>query len=283
MPAARKKVAKKKPASSKPARSSTRATPAKRPASIKPSASTNATPRSTADEVNAILASLQKLSDPRIRDEMGPRYGIHTDKAMGMRMSVMQKFAKNLKKSRAPDDNHRLAAALWDTGWYEARTIAAFVDEPTLLTPAQMDRWCRDFDNWGICDTVCFKLFDRVAPSLAFAKIDQWSRGGGKHTNDEFIKRAAFALLACVALHDKNTDDEPFLQRLPLIERAVTDPNEDRNFVKKGVSWALRSIGRRSSGLRAPSLDLARRLADSPHPTAKWVGKDALRELTGRR
>lgn len=270
MPPARKKAASK--SASKSARSSARSTTAKRP---KP-------PASPADEAKTILASLHKLSDARIRDEMGPRYGIHTDKAMGMRMAAMQKFAKTLRKGRTPDDNHRLAAALWDTGWYEARTIAAFVDEPELITPAQMDRWCRNFDNWGICDTVCFKLFDRVPPTLAFSKIDQWSRGRAD-PNDEFIKRAAFALLACLALHDKATSDEPFLERLTLIERTVIDPKEDRNFVKKGVSWALRSIGRRSPGLRGPSLDLARRLAESPLPTAKWVGKDALRELSGRR
>jgi len=133
-----------------------------------------------------------------------------------------------------------------------------------------MDRWCHDFDNWGICDTVCFHLFDRTPH--AWGKVAQWSDQPG-----EFVKRAAFALLASLAGHDKSAGDEAFLATLPLIERAATD---ERNFVKKGVSWALRRIGRRNAALNAASVIVAGRLAESPLAAASWVGKDALRDIT---
>jgi 3-methyladenine DNA glycosylase AlkD len=133
-----------------------------------------------------------------------------------------------------------------------------------------MDRWARDFDNWAICDTVCFHLFDRTPH--AWQKVEQWSR-----RRDEFVKRAAFALLAGLSLHDKRAGDEAFLRSLVLVERAAAD---DRNFVKKGVSWALRVIGRRNQALNAAAVEVSRRLAESSKPAARWVGKGALKELT---
>src|SRR3989442_8696835 len=111
--------------------------------------------------------------------------------------------------------------------------LACFVDEPESVTPAQMDRWSRDFDNWAICDTACFHLFDRTPH--AWRKVDAWA---GRR--DEFVKRAGFALLASLALHDKSTGDAPFLKGLAMIEREADD---DRNFVKKAANWALRAIG----------------------------------------
>ena len=166
--------------------------------------------------------------------------------------------------------NHNLAAALWETGWYEARMLTSFVDEPARVTPAQMERWCRDFDNWAICDTVCFHLFDKTPH--AWAKVAQWS--DNRH---EFVKRAAFALLASLALHDKRAADELFVRCLPLVERAATD---ERNFVKKGVSWALRLIGRRNLALNTAAVDVAKRLSGAPDAAARWVGRDAFKELT---
>jgi 3-methyladenine DNA glycosylase AlkD len=192
-------------------------------------------------------------------------FGIPPGKAFGVPMAAMQKLAKRLGQ------DHTLAAALWATGQYEARIVAAYVDEPEKVTPGQMDRWCRDFDNWGICDTVCFVLFDR-SPH-AFAKVTQWSR-----RREEFVKRAAFALLASLALHDKQAGDKLFLACLPLVEAAAAD---ERNFVKKGVSWALRSIGRRNAVLNAEAVAVARRLAAAPEAAPRFVGKGALRELTG--
>ena len=192
------------------------------------------------------------------------RYGIFTKKALGVSVGDVQRIAKPLGRS------HDLAAGLWETGWYEARLLASFIDEPERVTPAQMDRWCRDFDNWGICDTVCFQLFDRTPH--AWRKVEQWSTRQG-----EFAKRASFALLASLALHDKATGDAPFLASLRLIEAAATD---GRNFVKKGVNWALRAVGRRNQALHAAAVAVARRLAASTEAAPRWVGKDALRELT---
>jgi len=218
----------------------------------------------SAEDVQSVLATLKRLANPRIREEMETRYGIITKDAFGIRMNEMQRVAKQLGR------NHALALSLWETGNYEARTVAAFVAEPERVTLALMDRWCRDFDNWGICDTVCFKLFDQVPH--AFSRVAAWA-----NRKDEFQKRAAFALLACLALHDEHADDKAFTKLLPLIEAAATD---ERNFVKKGVSWALRAIGVRSAGLKSTATALARRLAASENSTSRWIGKDALRALT---
>jgi 3-methyladenine DNA glycosylase AlkD len=214
------------------------------------------------DVVRAAVASLEQMSTRKDLDNLA-RFGINAKNALGVSMANVQVLAKRLGTS------HELAAALWETGCYEARMVASFVDDPALVTPAQMERWCRDFDNWGIVDTVCFKLFDRVPH--AWAKVEPWSKKKG-----EFQKRAAFALLASLALHDKKAGDEQFLRCLPLIEQAAGD---GRNFVKKGVSWALRSIGLRSPALRAASSELAERLAAWEEPSARWLGKEALREF----
>ena len=214
--------------------------------------------------VQVALASLEKMSTRRDRENLA-RFGINANKAFGVSMANIQVLAKRLGR------DHGLAAALWDTGWYEARMLTAFVDEPARVTSAQMDRWCRDFDNWGICDTLCFCLFDRTPH--AWAKVSQWS-----DKRDEFGKRAAFALLASLAGHDKSAGNELFVEGLGLIERAAPD---ERNFVKKGVSWALRGIGRRNLALNTEAVTVARRLAASPNAGARWVGKGALKELTG--
>jgi 3-methyladenine DNA glycosylase AlkD len=223
---------------------------------------TDGKPRLREGEVDAVIAQLTKLGTKRTRDGM-ERYGIPPDNALGVPVGTLQKLAKQLGK------NHELARALWDTGVYEARMLAAYVDEPDRVTSSQMDRWCNAFDSWAICDTVCFVLFDRTPH--AWQKVVQWS---GRR--DEFAKRGAFALLACLALHDKRAGDESFMRCLPLLERAAAD---GRNFVKKAVSWALRSIGRRSFALHAATAETARRLAESTLPTERWVGKDALRDL----
>jgi 3-methyladenine DNA glycosylase AlkD len=213
--------------------------------------------------VRTSLAWLEHKSTRRDRENLA-RFGIAATGAFGVSMANIQALAKRLGQ------DHDLALALWETGRYEARLLSAFVEEPARVTASQMDRWCRDFDNWGICDTVCFKLFDRVPH--AWSKVGKWS--GQK---DEFVRRAAFALLASLALHDKRTGDQPFADSLRLVERASAD---ERNFVTKGVSWALRSIGRRNAALHTASVALSRRLATSPEAGPRWVGKDALRDLT---
>ena len=219
--------------------------------------------KSTRAEVQAVLSSLERMGSRRDRENLA-RFGITASKAFGVSVANIRVLAKRLGR------NHELAAALWETGWYEARMLTSFVDDPVRVTPSQMDRWCRDFDNWGICDTVCFHLFDKTPH--AWVKVEQWS--DNRH---EFVKRAAFALLASLALHDKRAEDELFVRCLPLVERAAAD---ERNFVKKGVSWALRLIGRRNLALNAAAVDVARQLLVSPDAPARWVGRDAFKELT---
>jgi 3-methyladenine DNA glycosylase AlkD/uncharacterized protein YdhG (YjbR/CyaY superfamily) len=214
--------------------------------------------------VPSVLRELARNASKAFRADMSARYGIVTkDETLGTPMAKIKAVAKTLRK------DHDFAEALWRTGVYEARILASMVDEPGRVTPAQMDRWGRDFDNWGVCDTLCFNLFDR-SPH-AFRQIAKWARA-----KDEFQKRAAFALLACAALH-KRGEEADFLAALPLVERAASD---GRHFVKKGVSWALRSIGgTKSSRLRAEARALATQLAASDNPAARWIGRDALREF----
>lgn len=213
-------------------------------------------------DADDVVAKLQRLASKKYFAGMS-RYGIPNDKAFGVPVGSIQKLAKQLGR------NHELAGALWATGWYEARMLACFLDEPARVTPAQMDKWCRDFDSWAICDTACFHLFDRTPH--AFKKVEQWAK-----RREEFVRRAAFALLASLAGHNKEADDEPFAKCLPLIERAATD---ERNFVKKGVSWALRGLGHRSRALHGVAVASAKKLAASTDAAARWVGKDVLRDL----
>jgi 3-methyladenine DNA glycosylase AlkD len=216
-------------------------------------------PTATAGEV---LAALKRAGSAKVRDGYG-RYGIEARKAFGIPMGSIQKLAKQYGKS------HALAAALWKSGWYEARMMAAYVDEPALVTPAQMDAWCEAFDNWAVCDTITFSLFDRTP--FAFDKIHAWAI-----RDEEFVKRGAFALLAAVALHDKSPIEDKLAKALPLCKAAATDP---RNFVKKGVSWALRTIGMRDRALHTKAIALAEQLAARTDATARWIGKDVLRDL----
>jgi 3-methyladenine DNA glycosylase AlkD len=216
------------------------------------------------EPVRSLLRELERLGSEKRREEMSPRFGIHTElKAFGTTMADMQKIARRVGR------DHALAAALWDAEIYETRMLAALVDVPEQVTAAQMDRWCGDFDNWATCDTACMHLFDRTPH--AFGKVEQWSR-----SRPEFVRRAAFALLASLALHDKSASSDRFARCLPIIEAAATD---ERNFVKKSVNWALRAIGERNAELNAAALATAERLAASGNPAARWVGSDALRQL----
>jgi len=215
-----------------------------------------------AADVSDVIATLKRMGSQKVLDGMA-RFAIPTDNAVGIPVGDVRKLAKQLGR------NHDLAAALWETGVYEARLLAAFVDDPQLVTAAQMNRWAKDFSNWAVCDTACFHLFDR-APH-AWDKIEAWAT-----RREEFVKRAAFALLASLTVHDKQAEDERFLRCLQLIEPASAD---ERNFVKKAVNWALRSIGKRNAALHAAAVAVSVRLAKSPDATPRWIGKDALREL----
>ena len=217
-------------------------------------------------QVQSALAWLKSHSRKATLDGMA-RYAIPSDRAYGVAMKDIKALGKLL------GTNHELAIALWSTGVYEARMLASFVGDPSRLTPAQMDRWCKDFDNWAFCDAMSFNLFDR-SPH-AWAKVAEWS-----NRRKEFEKRTAFALLWSLTVHDKSAPDERFVHGLTLIEREAEDA---RNFVKKAVNMALRAIGKRNRNLNAAAVAVAQRLAASDDATAKWIGKDALREITSPR
>ena len=214
--------------------------------------------------VAEILQTLAAQATPRDMANL-QRFGITAANPLGVSMANIQKVARQFGR------DHDTAAALWQSGIYEARLLAAYVDDPAEVSPAQMDRWCRDFDNWGVCDTLCFVLFDRTPH--AWGRIDRWA-----NARPEFVRRAAFALLASLAVHDKTSPDAPFIERLPLVERAASD---DRDLVRKGASWALRTTGRRSTVSHTAALAVAYRLAEASDAGSRWVGKDAVRELTG--
>jgi 3-methyladenine DNA glycosylase AlkD len=212
--------------------------------------------------VSQALAWLEKHSSKSVRDGM-LRFAIPNDRALGVKVGDIQKLGRILGR------DHALALALWKTGVYEARLLCAYVDEPAKITRAQMHAQALDFDNWGVCDTLCFALWVRTPH--AFAMVRKWAGH-----RDEFVKRAAFALLASVALRDKEAGDSEFLAALKLIEKASGD---DRNFVMKGVNWALRGIGRRNAKLRKAATALAKKLAASDEAAPRWIGKDALRQM----
>lgn len=194
--------------------------------------------------------------------------------AFGVRMADVQRVAKSVRKRGKENAawNHELALALWETGQYEARMVSIHVDVPSQVTSSQMDGWAKSFTDWAVCDTACFKLFDRSP--YALAKVEKWSK-----SSHEFVKRAAFALLAGVALHDKDRPDGDYMPFFEVIRRGADD---ERNFVKKGVSWALRGVGKRSPGLRKHAQACAQELASSDDPSERWVGKDALRDFARR-
>ena len=217
---------------------------------------------STQADVRAILKWMAQRASQRNVDGMA-RYGIVAKKVFGISVGTLRAKGKQIGR------DHALAVALWKTGWYEARMLGALVEDPKALTQTQMDQWTRDFDNWAICDTVCFHLFDKTPH--AWGRVNAWHR-----SKDEFVRRAAFALIASLGVHDKKADDDLFLKCLPKIRAAATD---DRNFVKKAVNWALRTIGKRNPALYSAATELAQELAASPSSTARWIGKDALRDL----
>lgn len=214
-------------------------------------------------DVAFVLDRMKALGTKHVRESIGPRFGIVVDKAFGTTMAQLKELAKITGRDQA------LSLALWDTGWYDARMFACLIGEPKEVTATQMDAWCKAFDNWATCDTACFALFDRTPH--AFAKIKTWAK-----RKPEFEKRAAFALLAGVALHDKKTPDDDFF---PLIAVCTNAANDERNFVKKGVSWALRGLACRSTALLDAVIAASEVLASSPHAAERWVGKDVLRDV----
>lgn len=217
----------------------------------------------TADE---IIAELRELADPS-RIGVYDRYAIKTKELLGISAPEVKAFAKEVKK--LVKDRHATAAELWASGIYEARSVAYLIDDPELVTPEQMDAWCTDFDNWATVDGTCGYLFCRT--KFAYDKAFEWC-----DREPEFEKRAAFSLMAYLAVHDKKAPDEKLIAFFPLLERYSYD---NRNFVKKAVNWALRQIGKRNLTLNALAVQSAMRIREQGTTSARWIAADALREL----
>ncbi len=216
-------------------------------------------------DAKTLIKKLQLLSNQENIEGMA-RFGISPDKAFGIRKPKLRKIAKETGK------NHKLALELWKTGYLEARIIASLIDEPGKVTESQMDDWVKDFDSWDVCDQCCINLFDKTP--FAYNKVFAWSSA-----KEEYVKRAAFALIAVLAVHDKKAGDKNFIKFFPLIKKASTDK---RNFVKKAVNWALRQIGKRNINLNKEAIKLAKEIHKKDNKTAKWIASDALKELESR-
>jgi 3-methyladenine DNA glycosylase AlkD len=212
---------------------------------------------------DAVIRELRSKADPTQLDGMA-RFGISTDGTLGgIGLPALRTMAKRIGRS------HDVAAGLWASGIHEARLLAGMVDDPSAVTEEQMEAWAADFDSWDVVDGTVSGLFDKTP--FAWSKAVEWSS-----REEEFVKRAAFAMMAALAVHDKQAPDAAFDTLLPIIEREAGDP---RNFVRKAVNWALRQIGKRNGALNAAAISTAERIhATGPRP-AKWVASDALLEL----
>lgn len=216
-------------------------------------------------QLNEIIHTLKSLSNPKSVEGMA-RYGISPHNTLGVSVPNLRKLARQAGK------DHALAQQLWNSGIHEARVIASMIDDPKLVTTEQMESWVKDFDSWDVCDQVCMNLFARTA--LSFDKAFKWSA-----SQQEFVKRAGFALIACLAWNNKEAKDDHLAAFLPVIEREAGD---DRNYVKKAVNWALRQIGKRNYNLNKLAIEAAERIKLQGSKSARWIAADALRELTSK-
>ena len=212
--------------------------------------------------VEEVLKKLKATAMPDQLEGMA-RYGMAAERRLGVSVPDMRKIAKELGR------DHKLALELWKKGIPEARILAAMIDEPENLTEKQMEDWVKDINSWDVCDQVCMNLFEKTP--LAWKKILDWSE-----REEEFVKRTAFALIACLAWHDKEAEDEKFIKLFPVIRRGATD---ERNFVKKAVNWALRNIGKRNPNLNKAAIKAAKEIQRIDSKASRWIASDAIREL----
>lgn len=215
-----------------------------------------------ANRLQTALALLHSNARPEALESL-ERFGIVGNGRLGLSVPAMRGMARTLGR------DHALAQALWDTGIPDARIVASMVAEPALLTSRQMDAWVKGFAAWDVCDQTCLNAF--VKSPLAWGKVEAWAT-----RKEEFVRRASFALLATLAVHDKKASDASFITALALVEAAAMD---DRNFVKKAVNWALRGIGKRNTNLREQATAAALRIQQQRSKSARWIAADALREL----
>ncbi len=216
------------------------------------------------DRCGEVLDSLKLRGNPANVAGMA-RFGIRPALAYGVPKPALRRLARGLGR------DHCLALDLWASGVHDARVLASMIDDPARVTASQMDAWAADFDNWDICDQCCLNLFRRTP--LARDRAEAWSA-----SEREWVKRAGFVLMACLAVHDREQGDAVFRGFLAIIEREAGD---NRNFVRKSVNWALRQIGKRNEALQLEAIRVASGLRLAESKSARWVGSDALRELSG--
>jgi 3-methyladenine DNA glycosylase AlkD len=215
-------------------------------------------------DYNEVIKKLESLKNPRNVEGMA-RFGIRPKaKVFGIPIPEIRKLAKQIGK------DHKLALKLWDSKIHEARILAGYIEEIDKITEKQFEKWVKDFDSWDVVDQVCSAVLDKT--DFAYKKIFELSK-----RKEEFVKRTAFTLICCLAVHDKKLPEEKFLNFLPLIKEASTD---ERNFVKKAVNWALRQIGKRNKNLNKRAIKLAREIQKIESKGARWIANDAIRELT---
>ena len=212
--------------------------------------------------VKDVLDKLQSKAQPEQLKGMA-KYGMTVERRLGVSVPDMRKLAKELGR------DHKLALDLWRTGIAEPRIVAGMVGDPAKLTEEQMEEWVKGINSWDVCDQVCMNLFEKS--QLAWKKIIDWSE-----REEEFVKRTAFSLIACLAWHDKKASDEKFIELLPIVMREATD---ERNFVKKAVNWALRNIGKRNLNLNEAAINTAKEIQRLDSKAARWIAADAIREL----
>ena len=214
-------------------------------------------------DLEEALAQLRSLGHPANVAGM-ERFGIRARKVLGVPTPDLRRLARQIGK------DHQLARQLWAAEILDARALASLIDDPDRVTEAQMEQWVKQFDSWAICDACCLNLFDKTP--FAYAKAVEWSI-----RPEEFVKRAGFALMAALAVHDKKAPDREFVQFLSRVERESTD---ERNFVRKAVNWALRQIGKRNPALNRRAIQTAKAVHSLNSRSARWIAADALRELT---
>ena len=213
-----------------------------------------------------MIEKLRSMGNPKNVEGMA-RYGINPKNNLGVSIYKLRPLAKEI------GINHELSLKLWKSGIHDARLLAVFIANPSQVTEEQMDSWAEDFDSWDVCDQACTSLFDLIPH--ANKKVFEWAEN-----EREFVKRAAFSIIAGLAVHDKESDDKKFEKFFPIIKRESTD---DRNYVKKAVNWALRNVGKRNKNLNKKAIKIAKEIQKIDSKTARWIANDAIRELTSEK
>ncbi len=213
-------------------------------------------------KASQIITHLKRKGNPRTLEGMA-KFGINVKHACGVAVPELRRLARHI------GPHHNLASELWRSRIHEAKILACYIDDPVKVTERQMEEWVKEFDSWDVCDQVCSSLFDKT--DFAHKKAIEWS-----YRKEEYVKRAGFALMATLAVHDKRAGYPAFEKFFPHIVRECRD---DRNYVKKAVNWALRQIGKRSLTLNRRAMLVAEEIGKIDAPSAKWISSNALREL----